>query len=74
MYFYWRSAQEDADYTTCFWLCAQCCESLENLDDLKAAEELLKSVNKLYEDSLRRMQSALNTICSDFDDSQYCKV
>ena len=69
-----RAAAEEADFTTCFWLCAQCCDSLEKLGPLTAADELQRSVNKAYQDSERRMHAALATVCADFDDARYCKV
>lgn len=69
-----REAQENGDFAECFWLCAQCCRSLESVQSLRVTAELLTTINRLYEDTILRMAASLQSICSDFEEAQYCKA
>ncbi|KAK9823710.1 hypothetical protein WJX72_004829 [[Myrmecia] bisecta] len=69
-----KEAQDNCEYAAAFWLCAQCCKSLEALHELRVVADLNLTVNKLYEDTIHRLESALQAVCADFKPEAYTKV
>ena len=69
-----REAQENGDYAAAFLLCAEGCRLLETLQNLSVTGELFASINRLYADTISRLEAALSSTCADFEASQYCKV
>ena len=61
-----REAVDSGEYAAAFWLCAQCCKSMEDLQRLKVSQQLNHTINKLYEDTLSRLEGALQVACADF--------
>ncbi len=69
-----RAAQESGEFAGAFWLCAQCARALAPLDALLVAPELTATVSALYEETLARLESALQTVCADFQPGPYAKA
>lgn len=69
-----REAQENGDYAAAFLLCAEGCRLLETLQNLSVTGELFASINRLYADTISRLEAALSSTCADFEALQYCKV
>lgn len=69
-----REAQENGEFAQAFWLCAQCCQSMEALGDLKIAEQLNVTINQLYQETTQRLERALEAVCGDFKSDYYGKV
>lgn len=69
-----REAQENGDYAAAFLLCAEGCRILESLQSLSVTGELFASVNRLYADTISRLEAALSSTCADFEATQYSKV
>lgn len=69
-----RESLDNGEYAGAFWLCAQTCRALEPLHQLRAAQQLEMTVNRLYADCLGQLEAALATACSDFTPSLYEKV
>ena len=69
-----REAQENGNYAAAFLLCAEGCRLLETLQNLSVTGELFASVNRLYADTISRLEAALSSTCADFEATHYCKV
>ena len=69
-----REALDSGEYAAAFWLCAQCCKSMEDLQRLKVSQQLNHTINKLYEDTLSRLEGALQVACADFQAETYQKA
>lgn len=69
-----REAQEEGDYAACFLLCAEICKLLETMQKLSATGELFASINRLYADTVARLEATLSSTCADFEEVQYSKV
>lgn len=69
-----RVASEDGEYAQAFFLCAECVGALEGLSHLRAAGPLLSAVEDAYEDTMLRLQQALQSMCGAFEPVQYAKV
>ena len=69
-----REAVDSGEYAAAFWLCAQCCKSMEDLQRLKVSQQLNHTINKLYEDTLSRLEGALQVACADFQAESYQKA
>ncbi len=69
-----REAVDSGEYAAAFWLCAQCCKSMEDLQRLKVSQQLDHTINKLYEDTLSRLEGALQVACADFQAESYQKA
>lgn len=69
-----RGAQDNGEYAKAFWLCAECCKSMENVASLKVAQQLNGTINQLYEETIQRLEGALQSVCNDFHANQYVKV
>ncbi len=69
-----RSSQENGEFAGCFWLCAQCAKALEPLSALLVTLELTGTVGALYEETVARLESSLQTVCADFQPDPYAKV
>ena len=61
-----RAAQEEGDYAHAFWLCVQSGQAMGALGALRCAQPLAESVNALYEETIDRLESALQACCTDF--------
>lgn len=70
----YRDAQDNGEYARAFWLCAECCRSMENVASLKVAQQLNATINQLYEETIQRLEAALQSVCNDFHSKQYLKV
>ena len=57
-----------------FWLCAQCCQSMESLAELRVAEQTNITINRLYEETTQRLETALQAVCTEFRPDRFCKV
>lgn len=69
-----RAAQENGEFAGSFWLCAQCARALAPLSDLLVTPELTATVSALYEETVARLESSLQTVCADFQPDPYAKV
>lgn len=69
-----RGAQEDGDYARAFWLCVQCGQAMGSMSTLRCAQPLAEIGNALYEDTIERLESALQACCIDFKPDTLCKV
>lgn len=69
-----RAAQENGEFAGSFWLCAQCARALAPLSFLLVAPELTATVSALYEETVARLESSLQTVCADFQPDPYAKV
>ena len=69
-----RSSQENGEFAGSFWLCAQCAKALAPLSALLVAPELTGTVSALYEETVARLESSLQTVCADFQPDPYAKV
>ena len=69
-----RDAQDNGEYAKAFWLCAECCRTMETVASLKVAQQLNATINQLYEDTISRLEGALQAVCNDFRSEQYMKV
>lgn len=69
-----RSSQENGEFAGSFWLCAQCAKALEPLSALRVTPELTGTVGALYEETVARLESSLQTVCADFQPDPYAKV
>ena len=70
----YRDAQDNGEYARAFWLCAECCRSMEDVASLKVAQQLNATINQLYEETIQRLEAALQSVCNDFHSKQYLKV
>ena len=69
-----RAAQEDGDYAHAFWLCVQSGQAMGSVGMLRCAQPLAESVNTLYEETIDRLESALQASCADFKPDTLGKV
>lgn len=69
-----RAAQENGEFAGSFWLCAQCARALAPLSYLLVAPELTATVTALYEETVARLESSLQTVCADFQADPYAKA
>lgn len=69
-----RAAQETGEFAGSFWLCAQCARALTPLSNLLVTPELTATVSALYEETVARLESSLQTVCADFQPDPYAKV
>ena len=69
-----RSSQENGEFAGSFWLCAQCAKALAPLSALLVTPELTGTVSALYEETVARLESSLQTVCADFQPGPYAKV
>ena len=69
-----RSSQENGEFAGSFWLCAQCAKALAPLSALLVTPELTGTVGALYEETVARLESSLQTVCADFQPDPYAKV
>ena len=69
-----RSSQENGGFAGSFWLCAQCAKALSPLSALLVTPELTGTVSALYEETVARLESSLQTVCADFQPDPYAKV
>ena len=69
-----REAQDNGDYARAFWLCAECCNTMASVASLKVAQQLNDTINQLYQDTISRLEGALQAVCNDFRPDQYAKV
>ena len=69
-----RSSQENGEFAGSFWLCAQCAKALAPLSALLVTPELTGTVSALYEETVARLESSLQTVCADFQPDPYAKV
>ena len=69
-----RDAQDNGEYAKAFWLCAECCKSMEDVSSLKVSQQLNSTINHLYEETIQRLEGALQSVCNDFHANQYIKV
>ena len=47
---------------------------MENVAALKVAQQLNATINQLYEETIQRLEAALQSVCNDFHSKQYVKV
>ena len=66
--------QEDGDYAHAFWLCVQSGQAMGNLGSLRCAQPLAQNINGLYEETVDRLESALQACCADFKPETLGKV
>ena len=69
-----RATQDGGDFAGAFWLCAQCARALAPLAGLRAAAELGATVGGVYEESVARLEAALQAACADFRAPLYAAV
>ena len=69
-----RAAQEDGDYAHAFWLCVRCGQAMSGASALRCAQPLADRVNALYEETIDRLELALQACCKDFKPDTLCKV
>ena len=69
-----RAAQEDGDYAHAFWLCVQCGQAMSGAGALRCAQPLADRVNALYEETINRLELAMQACCKDFKPDTLCKV
>ncbi|EFJ46296.1 hypothetical protein VOLCADRAFT_93432 [Volvox carteri f. nagariensis] len=69
-----KKSQELGEYGDAIMTCVQCFQGLESLGQLTVSAELRASVQRLYLDTLRRLDGALTNICAEFDPDKYTKL
>ncbi|GIL58297.1 hypothetical protein Vafri_13375 [Volvox africanus] len=69
-----KKSQEIGEYGDAIMTCVQCFQGLESLTQLTVSGELRATVQRLYLDTLRRMDTALTNICAEFDPEKYAKL
>ncbi|GLC36679.1 hypothetical protein PLESTB_000129400 [Pleodorina starrii] len=69
-----KKSQELGEYGDAIMTCVQCFQGLESLRQLTVCSELRVTVQRLYLDTLRRMDGALTNICAEFDPDKYTKI
>ncbi|GFH20369.1 uncharacterized protein HaLaN_17478, partial [Haematococcus lacustris] len=69
-----RLAQDSGEYADAILLCVQCFHRVESMQDLKVSAELLSTVQRLYVDTLSKLNTALTAICGAFYPLRYSKV
>ncbi|GFH06969.1 uncharacterized protein HaLaN_01697, partial [Haematococcus lacustris] len=69
-----RLAQDSGEYADAILLCVQCFHRVESMQDLKVSGELLSTVQRLYVDTLSKLNTALTAICGAFYPLRYSKV
>ena len=69
-----RAAQDDGDFAHAFWLCCRCGQAMAALGSLRCAGGLAERVHALYEDTISRLETALQACCADFKPGPLCKV
>lgn len=69
-----RAAQEEGNYAHAFWQCVQCGQALGALGALCCAAPLMEGVNALYEETIDRLEAALQAVCADFKPDTLCRV
>ena len=47
---------------------------MEDVSSLKVAQQLNSTINQLYEETIQRLEGALQSVCNDFHANQYIKV
>lgn len=47
---------------------------MEEVASLKVAQQLNSTINQLYEETIQRLEGALQSVCNDFHANQYVKV
>ena len=47
---------------------------MEDVASLKVAQQLNSTINQLYEETIQRLEGALQSVCNDFHANQYVKV
>ena len=47
---------------------------MEEVASLKVAQQLNSTINQLYEETIQRLEGALQSVCNDFHANQYIKV
>ncbi|GFR44590.1 hypothetical protein Agub_g5868 [Astrephomene gubernaculifera] len=69
-----KRAQELGEYGDAIMTCVQCFQGVDSLRQLTVSSELRATVQRLYLDTLRRMDAALTNICAEFDPAKYTKI
>ncbi|KXZ47615.1 hypothetical protein GPECTOR_34g774 [Gonium pectorale] len=69
-----KKSQELGEYGDAIMTCIQCFQGVDTLRQLTVSSELRATVQRLYVDTLRRMDGALANICSEFDPDKYTKI
>ncbi|GMH40241.1 hypothetical protein BSKO_08145 [Bryopsis sp. KO-2023] len=69
-----KEAQESGEYAEAFMRCAECFDHLESLGDVTVAVDLNKTVNTLCEETVMRVENALQAVCMDFRPDEYKRV
>ena len=47
---------------------------MEDVASLKVAQQLNSTINQLYEETIQRLEGAMQSVCNDFHANQYVKV
>ena len=69
-----RAAQERASFSEAFYLCTQCHESMDTLQQLSVAAQLRDTIQAQSRQLMTRMEASLTAVCTDFDAEAYAKV
>ncbi|KAG2485571.1 hypothetical protein HYH03_015735 [Edaphochlamys debaryana] len=69
-----KRSQELGEYGDAIMTCVQCFQGVDTLRQLSVSGELRGSVQRLYVDTLRRMDGALTNIVAEFDPDKYTKI
>ena len=69
-----REAQDDGEFAHALWLCCRCGQAMAALGSLRCAGRLAEQVNALYEDTIARLETALQACCAEFKPGPLCKV
>lgn len=69
-----RKAQESSDHGAAILLCVECFQGVDSLAGYRVAEELKGTVQRLYVDTLQRLDGALQNVCASFEPQEYSKV
>lgn len=69
-----KAAQEEEHYGEAILLCVECFQGVESLGHLEVSQELAGTVQRLYYETLQRLDAALQQVCGEFDAEKYGKV
>lgn len=69
-----RKAQESGDYGEAIMLCIECFKGVSTLSDLTVSEELRGTVQRLYVETLTKLDTALTNNCGEFNPVEYSRI
>ena len=69
-----RAAQDQGEHGEAMVLCVQSFQLVDQLKELQMWQDLRSTVQRLYVETLQKLDGALKAICSDFDPARYSKI